>query len=81
MQFVCVIHQNVVLLCDAIKGIYRVSMAFLVCDIKNKLCMVHRCAHCPRLDDLEKKLAAFYLKRMAMNKYISKSRKQLTTCR
>jgi len=52
---VCAIHSNVVLLCDAIKD--KVLMSFLVCDIQNKLCMVHRCVHCPVVDDVETKFA------------------------
>jgi len=59
----------------------KLLMAFLVCDIKNKFCMVHRCPHGPGVDGLEKSLLNFYLKGIVMNQYISSSDKEVTARR
>ena len=44
---VCSIHQNGVLLADACNMSYREMISVMVCDINNKICMVHRCSDCP----------------------------------
>ena len=41
------IHQNGVLLADACNMSYREMMSVMVCDINNKICMVHHCSDCP----------------------------------
>ena len=53
---VCAIHQNVVLLCDAINKKYKDFIPHLVCDIQNKICMVFRCPNCPGIVNLHEKL-------------------------
>lgn len=53
---VCAIHQNVVLLCDAVNLNYKDLMSHLVCDVENKICMIHRCSDCPGINRLTNKL-------------------------
>ena len=43
---VCSIHQNGVLLADACDMSYKDVMSVMVCDINNKIGMVHRCSDC-----------------------------------
>ena len=57
---VCAIHQNVVLLCDAIDKKHNELLQHLVCDTENKICMVHRCQNCPRIDGLLDKLMEMF---------------------
>jgi len=57
---VCAIHQNVVLLCDAINQTYKDFFPFLVCNVQNKICMVHRCQNCPGIDGLQDKLKEMF---------------------
>ena len=47
IECVCSIHQNGVLLADACNMSYREMMSAMVCDINNKICMVHCCSDCP----------------------------------
>ena len=51
---VCSQHQNAVLLVDAINWSfsYKDLMNFIVCDIDDRECMVHRCPKCPGKDAL-----------------------------
>lgn len=49
---VCAIHQNVVLACNALNLQYKELMSKLVCDVQNKLCMIHRCSNCPGSSNL-----------------------------
>ena len=57
---VCAIHQNVVLLCDAIDKKHKQLLQHLVCDTENKICMVHRCQNCPGIDGLLNKLMEMF---------------------
>ena len=57
---VCAIHQNVVLLCDAIDKNHSELLQHLVCDTENKICMVHRCQNCPGIDGLLNKLMEMF---------------------
>ena len=45
----CSYHQNAVLLTNGanINENYKDLMARVVCDVDNKICMVHRCNNCP----------------------------------
>ena len=47
--FVCTSHQNAQLLVHAanIDKDYHDLMAMVVCDLKTKMCMIHRCENCP----------------------------------
>ena len=55
---VCVYHQNVKLMIDACK--FKVDQHSLtdmiVCDRKNRDCMIHRCENCPGLEPLREYL-------------------------
>ena len=55
---VCTIHQNAILLVDALKTghTYKELMETTVCDCKSKICMVHRCVKCPGTDPLHQYL-------------------------
>ena len=44
---VCAIHQNAVLACNALCLDYKVLMSKVVCNLTNKMCMIHRCLNCP----------------------------------
>ena len=44
---VCCIHQNALLLAEACGTTYKDLMAMLVCNLSDKMCMVHRCSTCP----------------------------------
>ena len=57
---VCAIHQNVVLLCDAIDKKHKELLQHLVCDTENKICMVHRCQNCPEIGGLLNKLMEMF---------------------
>ena len=52
---VCSIHQNAVLLVDAIDWdvTYKDLMGKLVCNIDNRECMMHRCESCPGSSSLK----------------------------
>ena len=43
---VCNIHQNGVLLADACNMSYREMMSVIVCDINNKICILHCYSDC-----------------------------------
>ena len=64
---VCSIHQNAVLLVDAIDWdvSYKDLIQKVVCDPLNKECMMHRCSNCPGtaalLDFLDEELREFDL--------------------
>ena len=53
---VCTIHQNVKLLVSALptNGTvkYHDLISKMVCSVDSKLCMVHRCPNCPRVDNV-----------------------------
>ena len=53
---VCSIHQNAVLLTDAIDWdfTYKDLMKKVVCDVESRVCMMHRCESCPGSEGLEK---------------------------
>ena len=57
---VCAIHQNVVLLCDAIDKKHSELLQHLFCDTENKICMIHRCQNCPGIDGLLNKLMEMF---------------------
>ena len=61
---VCTSHQNAQLLVNAanIDKNYRDLMAMTVCDLNNKMCMVHRCECCPGANALK-----HYLEEMFVN--------------
>ena len=44
---VCSVHQNAILACHALNFDYKCLMNKLVCNVSNKLCMIHRCEECP----------------------------------
>ena len=46
---VCTAHQNAVLMVDAtgLRLTYKDFMKLIVCDLENKMCMIHRCENCP----------------------------------
>ena len=44
---VCAIHQNAILACNALCLDYKVLMSKVVCNLTNKMCMIHRCPNCP----------------------------------
>ena len=46
---VCTIHQNAVLLVDALDWdiTYKDLMSKIVCDTSDRVCMMHRCENCP----------------------------------
>ena len=52
---VCCIHQNALLLTDAIDWdfTYKDLMEKVVCDVDNRVCMMHRCESCPGSEALE----------------------------
>ena len=53
---VCAIHQNAELLAKACGESYKDMMEVLVCDTKNRYCMVHRCSSCPGMEVLREHL-------------------------
>ena len=57
---VCAIHQNIVLLCDAIDKKHNELLQHLVCDTENNICMEHRCQNCPGIDGLLNKLMEMF---------------------
>jgi len=46
---VCTYHQNILLLTSGAKinENYKELMSRVVCDVEDKICMVHRCSNCP----------------------------------
>ncbi|XP_066934504.1 uncharacterized protein [Clytia hemisphaerica] len=52
---VCSIHQNAVLLVDAIQWdiTYKDLVNKVVCDSTNRICMMHRCENCPGVEALK----------------------------
>ena len=53
---VCALHQNVKLLATACQLDYKEMMQIIVCDLNDKICMVHRCNDCPGKNALTLKL-------------------------
>ena len=57
---VCSIHQNTKLIADSFSAIiserysYKDLMSYIVCDIEDKNCMMHRCDKCPGKSSLKK---------------------------
>ncbi|XP_047133454.1 uncharacterized protein LOC124811601 [Hydra vulgaris] len=45
---VCIYHQNMKLILLPIKIDYHKLYKFIVCDMQNKECMLHRCTQCPK---------------------------------
>ena len=56
---VCSIHQNTILLIDAIdiQDTYKDLMSKLVCSLDSADCMIHRCEKCPGNDNLRNYLS------------------------
>ena len=53
---VCAIHQNAKLFATACQLDYKEMMQIIVCDLNDKICMVHRCNDCPGKNALTSKL-------------------------
>ena len=53
---VCAIHQNAKLLATACQLDYKEMIQIIVCDLNDKICMVHRCNDCPEKNALTSKL-------------------------
>lgn len=51
----CKYHQNVKLMIEGAKlnTSYRDVIDYLVCDIDNKNCMLHKCSECPGPETLQ----------------------------
>ena len=45
-MYVCTYHQHMKLLLAPVNVTYQELFPLIVCDINNKVCMVHRCPNC-----------------------------------
>ena len=59
---VCVTHQNVKLMAAALPGkvTYHDLMNQVACNEESKMCMIHRCPHCPGTDALTAYLESLF---------------------
>ena len=62
---VCTIHQNAILLTDAIdiQVIYKDLISKIACSLDSADCMIHRCEKCPGNENLRSYLRTLYNER------------------